>query len=74
MAYKGYGRQMTECPFYVRDNKYSITCEGMAADTEAVTKFEDADKKMEYQRNNCFCWPNKCPVALHNMADEERWK
>lgn len=54
---------MTRCPYYLRSSKYSIGCEGVVEGTEALTKFDDLDKKSVFQEKECFRYPNDCPIA-----------
>lgn len=61
-----YDDVMTKCPYYFGSAKYSIRCEGIINDTETVTKFDDVAQKQEYQKRECFRYPNECPIAIEH--------
>ena len=54
--------QLTKCPFYVRSQKLSITCECIVEGTETASKFETEREKREFQQNNCFKHHSNCNI------------
>lgn len=74
MGYDGYGQVMVQCPFYLRDNKLSIACEGILRETETLTKFKNEEEKGKFQKAQCFQYPNTCPIARHILKDEGRYR
>ena len=53
----------TQCPFFLRNTRLNIVCEGIIEKTENIMKFESEQSKMEYQRRNCFSYPNQCIIC-----------
>lgn len=54
----------TKCPFYQSEFKKSITCEGISDGSLNTMKFKDEDSKNDYLLENCFRYPNDCPIAV----------
>ena len=48
------GGAETVCPYYERESKYSITCEGVYGGTDLVTHFREAHDKKRWQQKVCF--------------------
>lgn len=67
--YTGGGK--TVCPFYLKEAKYSITCEGLITNTQLMTRFKDENEKMCHQEHHCmkFTYKDTCPVA-YVLTDE----
>ncbi len=72
MNFWGKGIVETKCPYYEREAEYSITCEGIIEGTENVVRFKSKHEKESYQEDNCFSYPNKCPVSC--MLDKKYQK
>lgn len=52
------------CPFYIREYKRSITCEGVGQSDEILHRFSGGQEKAEFQRRYCFGYGfYRCPVA-----------
>ena len=51
-----------KCPYFIRDSKNSITCEGFTDRTELKTIFESESQKDDFLRDNCKCLISDCPV------------
>lgn len=43
----------TICPFYIKEAKKSITCEGITDSVTSVTRFGSYEEKRSYQHQNC---------------------
>jgi hypothetical protein len=51
-----------ECPFYIKDIKKEILCEGSIVDTVSIQKFRSASKRIEYEQDYCSVnGGRKCP-------------
>lgn len=63
--FKGKGNAITNtlCPYYIRDSQKQITCEGVVAGAETSMKFESEERKLEYQKQYCFLYPNECMIC-----------
>jgi len=63
--FKGKGNAITnsKCPYYIRDSRKQITCEGVIVGSETGMKFECESMKIKYQRQNCFKYPNDCMIC-----------
>ena len=57
-----YGGENIKCPFYLKESKYTITCEGLESGTELATKFPSGEAKKEYQVHNCYHGKNGCAI------------
>ena len=56
-----YGSQDVKCPFYKKDNKTKIICEGVINDT-CTQPFKSTKKKEIYKNNYCCTFHYKeCP-------------
>lgn len=53
------------CPYYIRESKKSITCEGFTEDTDLSTLFADQCGKQAFQVGRCdmFDYEDRCPLA-----------
>lgn len=65
------------CPYYIREARYSITCEGALPGTWNMMRFETPELKEDHQRDFCedFCYVG-CPVAQlleEKHKEEEEW-
>ena len=63
-CYTGPGLTETKCPYYQSEGKYSITCEGFNNATQDVTRFSSEKGKTEFQKENCYHYPNGCFKAI----------
>lgn len=65
----------TVCPYYIREYKISLTCEGFIQGTCCVTRFADEAAKIKYQANVCECYDylSRCKIAaaVHEKYKEE---
>lgn len=52
-----------KCPFFLRDSKQSITCEGIICGTEMMFRFDGAADKVVYMQENCFRFDSRCEIA-----------
>lgn len=52
-----------KCPFFLRDSKRSITCEGVAPGTEMMSRFPSVTDKVAYMRGHCFRFNSGCEIA-----------
>lgn len=71
MSYNGYGDIMAKCPYYIRESKYGITCEGMLEKTECMNKFKTEGEKQRYLRQQCSEYPNTCKIAKHKENTDD---
>lgn len=62
MYYEGIAN--TKCPYYIRESKYSISCEGLEEGTEHVTKFPTAKAKKDFQKTRCYSIDCPCKAAM----------
>ena len=55
----------TVCPFYQRESKYQITCEGLIRGAYTQTRFDTEEAKLEFMRRACssFSYAERCPLA-----------
>ncbi len=53
----------TKCPYYIRESRYSISCEGLEEGTEHVTKFATEMDKIRFQRTRCYSLSCPCTCA-----------
>lgn len=72
------GGVTTVCPFYQRESKYQITCEGIIYGSYTQTRFESESEKLEFMRKACASFEHalRCPLAkllmqryLNNKAE-----
>lgn len=56
------GEVAAKCPFYIRESRLSITCEGADEHAEFAAKFETQAEKLEWQQNRCFQFHPDCPI------------
>lgn len=54
--------QLTKCPFYIRSQKLSISCEGIVDGTETAIKFTTETEKRNFQKKNCFRHCSGCEI------------
>lgn len=68
MANHTYGAR-TICPFYLKEARLSITCEGLSDGTVCMTRFETTEAKEDFQAMNCemYNYENCCPLAAALM-------
>ena len=63
----------TICPFYIREARKSITCEGLIDGTDGMMRFDDEAAKQRYQEEHCECadYFSRCRVAeaLHKRYE-----
>ena len=71
MFYSGIGGANTKCPFFIRESELQITCEGIIQEANTINKFPTEKQKIEFQVQQCFKYPNECPLARLN---EEKYK
>ena len=59
----GSGRAV--CPFYSREGKLEIVCEGFFERTAAVIRFQNGADKRAFQQKHCetYHYDSVCPVA-----------
>lgn len=57
------GYVKTKCPFYERESKFSITCEGTDESNRVSIKFNSEREKIEHQAKECYRYPNECEIA-----------
>lgn len=55
------GGVLSLCPFYLRDGKCSITCEGLIDNSRMIIMFEEAQQRQEWQEKNCYLYRCDCP-------------
>lgn len=60
---------MAVCPFYQRESRLSIICEGYCEDQQVGMKFRTEEEKRAWQREYClrFYYP-RCPLAATVLA------
>lgn len=58
------------CPFYVKEARLSITCEGLSEGTVCMTRFATTEEKTQYQAMNCemYNYENCCRLAAALMT------
>lgn len=58
------------CPFYQKEAKLSITCEGLSDRTVCMTRFESVEDKAQFQAMNCemYNYEHCCPLAAALMS------
>lgn len=66
---------MSICPFYQRESRLSIVCEGYCQEQQIGMKFRTEAEKIQWQQKYClrFYYP-RCPVAatvLWHYQDQE---
>lgn len=66
--YYGPGIVNTDCPYYKRESRLTITCEGTYKGTENCLKFETEEKKIEFQKKHCFEDCERCVNAENVKA------
>jgi hypothetical protein len=66
------GGATTICPYYEREAKLSISCQGVIDESQNMTKFESTEAKKKWQENVCFTYQyDKCPIVKILEATEE---
>lgn len=60
---KTYGLIRARCPYFEKEAKYTVTCEGLYEGHSFVMKFETEEEKDDFMQVQCHCFPNKCPLA-----------
>ena len=60
--------QLTKCPYYLRSQKLSITCEGIVNGAKNAIKF-----KTEEEKKDCFKYHNNCNLkkVLEKKYEED---
>lgn len=68
MANYTYGSK-TICPFYLKEARKSITCEGLTEGTTNMTRFASEEEKHSFQAANCemYNFGRFCPMAAAIM-------
>lgn len=61
---KQYVSKYVQCPFYRKEEKHRIFCEGVEEGTGLMIQFYSNEHRFEYRERYCYCgnWKN-CPVA-----------
>jgi hypothetical protein len=52
-----------KCPYYQSESRKSITCEGIYANTETVTRFMEEKEKDAHIERCCMKYPNGCSLC-----------
>ena len=67
------GGANTICPFYIKEAKKSITCEGLIDGVDCLMRFTDEGAKIAFQAENCERgdYFARCPQAV---ALEEKYE
>lgn len=62
-----------KCPYFERESKFSVTCEGIYKNTTIKTEFESEDDKIKFEERECFRYPNECIVQKikNKIYDQE---
>ena len=63
MYYKGTSN--VKCPYYIRESRLSMTCEGFISD-EIVMRFTCEKDKETFQEKECYHYPNGCIICNAN--------
>ena len=63
------GGAETVCPFYKRESKYMISCEGFYGETELVTRFKKANDKDKWQKKVCFQMELCALCPVHSLLE-----
>ena len=65
-----------DCPYFLREYKRTITCEGLIDGSTNTIKFDQEEDKASYIKEHCFCYPNTCHIAcaLDNKYSFEQGK
>ena len=68
-----YGSRNTKCPYFEKDSRLTITCEGMYKDTTVKTEFDTEGHKREFQQKYCFKYPNECFLQTYknNLYEQQ---
>ena len=54
----------TVCPFYLREEAKSISCEGFGLASVMTMKFKKTEEKRAWQNQYCFLFSyGRCPIA-----------
>lgn len=61
---RGNGCVRAQCPYYNRESKLQITCEGIEHGTKLATKFPSEHAKRDYQETYCFERDSVCPIKI----------
>ena len=63
------------CPFYLKESKKSITCEGLIDGVDSLMRFRDETAKKNYQENHCnserYYLRCRHAKALHEKYEEQ---
>lgn len=67
---KGMWEKLVLCPFYVTDDRNSITCEGVCPASDRITQFFGSREAKNFQRKE-YC--DRCFVKceLYNVINEK---
>ena len=60
-----WGTSNVECPYYIREARLSMTCEGFIGN-EIMMRFADEKDKEAFQRQECCRYPNGCIICNAN--------
>lgn len=68
------GGGRTRCPYYLREDRLCIDCEGFAGGSTVTQTFVDEAAKERWQARRCFTmqYGRRCPVAKVLEAKYER--
>ena len=64
----------TICPFYLKEARKSITCEGLVDGTMSMTRFASEEEKQHFQGARCarYNYDALCPIAAALMQKHEK--
>ena len=55
----------TVCPFYDRETRFSVSCEGIKDGSVLTMRYPSAESRKEWQECYCFSFNYKsCPIAM----------
>lgn len=54
-----------KCPYYDRETKRAITCEGIVDGGYNIMKFPSLYSKSKFVHDNCMKYPNECSIAKY---------
>lgn len=60
-----------KCPYFKRESRLQIACEGISTADAVALKFETQEQKKEYMERECYRFPNECKIAA---VVEEKYK
>lgn len=53
-----------KCPFYRRESRFSVCCEGIGEGTEFSIKFQTEEDKKQYIRAHCNQMKSGCELRI----------